>query len=68
MKFNDKQTPLPPQSGQLPAGPAQNEAQPVKQVIYSQPAADDDEEDPVRTEGYLPEIYFSLKSDNPADW
>lgn len=32
------------------------------------PAAEDNEDDPLLKEGYLPEIYFTLKSDNPADW
>ena len=26
------------------------------------------EDDPAKNEWYLREIYFSLKSDNPADW
>ena len=68
MKFNEKQPQLPPQSSQLPVGPAQNEAIPAKQVIPGRPATEDSEDDPIQTEGYLPEIYFSLKSENPADW
>jgi hypothetical protein len=36
----------------------------------SQPSSplEENDEDPLLKEGYLPEIYFSLKSDNPADW
>ena len=29
---------------------------------------EESDDDPLLKEGYLPEIYFSLKSDNPADW
>ena len=57
MKWNDKQTPT-PQRPQLPEQP-----QPNNKVVI-----EENEEDPMLTEGYLPEIYFSLKSDNPADW
>jgi hypothetical protein len=28
----------------------------------------DIDDDILMKEGYLPEIYFSLRSDNPADW
>lgn len=28
----------------------------------------DNDDDLLLKEGYLPEIYFSLRSDNPADW
>lgn len=28
----------------------------------------DNDDDLLMKEGYLPEIYFSLRSDNPADW
>ena len=28
----------------------------------------DEYDDDLMSEGYLPEIYFSLRSDNPAEW
>lgn len=28
----------------------------------------DEYDDDLMNEGYLPEIYFSLRSDNPAEW
>jgi hypothetical protein len=62
MKFNDKQTPT-PQQQVLPEKPS-----PKTLVIQNRLTVEDNDEDPISTEGYLPEIYFSLKSDNPADW
>jgi len=48
-------------------------SQPLQRVVNNvnkQPSSPSEEsdEDPLLKEGYLPEIYFSLKSDNPADW
>jgi len=43
--------------------------QPSKNNSTAQPVVQADEyDDDLINEGYLPEIYFSLKSDNPADW
>jgi hypothetical protein len=39
-----------------------------KQVKQAPSSKEESEDDPLLKEGYLPEIYFSLKSDNPADW
>ena len=52
---------------------ANQKSQPLPHVnnnVSQQPSAQSEEsdEDPLLKEGYLPEIYFSLKSDNPADW
>ena len=33
-----------------------------------QTAIIDEYDDDLMNEGYLPEIYFSLRSDNPAEW
>ena len=72
MQFNEKQPQLPPASGQLQTHESRASAGerilPGNLGTQNKPATDDNEEDPVLTEGYLPEIYFSLKSDNPADW
>lgn len=64
MQLNEKQTPQPQPDGRL-----QPHRIPDKQFpLQQQAGADDNEDDPVLSEGYLPEIYFSLKSENPADW
>ena len=43
--------------------------QPSKNNSTTQPVVQAEEyDDDLMKEGYLPEIYFSLKSDNPADW
>ena len=52
---------------------ANQKSQPQQRVIsnvnkQSSSPSEESDEDPLLKEGYLPEIYFSLKSDNPADW
>lgn len=68
MQFHEQQTPQPPTGGQLKTHAPGEKMLPGNLGTPKKPAIDDDEEDPVLTEGYLPEIYFSLKSENPADW
>jgi hypothetical protein len=61
---------------QLPNSSSSNadqKSQPLQRAInngnrQSSSVAEESDEDPLLKEGYLPEIYFSLKSDNPADW
>ena len=67
MQF-EKQTPERPTSGPLQTREPGEILQTGNLGTQNKPETDDNEEDPVSTEGYLPEIYFSLKSDNPADW
>lgn len=62
MKFIDKQTPTTQPDLQQEARSS------IKPFAQNRLVADDNEEDPISTEGYLPEIYFSLRSENPADW
>jgi hypothetical protein len=42
----------------------------INNNVNKQPSSlsEESDDDPLLKEGYLPEIYFSLKSDNPADW
>jgi hypothetical protein len=42
--------------------------QPFTNTTTQQAGITDDYDDDLMKEGYLPEIYFSLKSDNPAEW
>ncbi len=66
--MNEKQTPKPPLNGQQQTHAPGEKMLPGNLGTQKKPATDDNEEDPALTEGYLPEIYFSLKSENPADW
>lgn len=68
MQFHEKQTPLPLTSGQSKTHEPEGKILPGNWGTQNKPVTDDNEDDPVSTEGYLPEIYFSLKSENPADW
>lgn len=68
MKNNEKPVPLPHPGSPLRTHPTSGKTVPLRPDLQQQPAPDDNEDDPISTEGYLPEIYFSLKSENPADW
>ena len=62
MNWNDKLTPTPAKN--LP----QEKNSTENRLLQTGVTPEDNEEDQMLTEGYLPEIYFTLKSDNPADW
>jgi hypothetical protein len=62
MKWNDQSTPTP--QSNLP----KEKISPDNRFIQNRSIPEDIDEDPMLTEGYLPEIYFTLKSEDPADW
>jgi hypothetical protein len=68
--LNQTKTTIQPQNS---SNNANQKSQPLIRInnngsIQPSSPAEESDEDPLSKEGYLPEIYFSLKSDNPADW
>ena len=73
MHSNLNQTQNTIQQQNTPNNNANQKSQPLPHVSNNgslQPSlpSEESDDDPLLKEGYLPEIYFSLKSDNPADW
>jgi len=69
-KLNQTQTTILQQNSNSNANQKSQPLQRVNNYVSKQPSppSDESDDDPLLKEGYLPEIYFTLKSDNPADW
>jgi len=68
--LNQTQTTILQQNSNSNANQKSQPLQRVNNYVSQQPSppSDESDDDPLLKEGYLPEIYFTLKSDNPADW
>ena len=64
MNINKSTAPSAQKNGMIAYLRQEEEA--MNSAAQNNPAAET--EDDLLTEGYLPEIYFQLKSDNPSDW